>query len=107
MFVVPHALELLQPYKLTIVGTLRSNKREILPEMKNSKTRNGISMFSFDSERMLVLYKPKSNKVVFSLSTAHDSQTLTIIPKKPELIHYYNSTKGAIDKIDQMCIVMS
>lgn len=106
---VPLASELLQsPYKLTIVGTLRSNKREIPLEMKNSKTRKiGTSMFAFDAEKILVSYKPKSNKVVYLLSTAHDQPDINSDSKKPEVIHFYNSTKGAVDTVDQMCTIMS
>lgn len=106
---MPLASELLKsPYKLTIVGTLRSNKREIPQEMKNTRTRNiGTSMFAFDAEKTLVSYKPKSNKVVFLLSTMHDQPNINPSTKKPEMIHFYNSTKGAVDTIDQICSGMS
>jgi hypothetical protein len=106
---VPLAAELLKPpYKLTVVGTLRSNKREIPKEMTNSKNRRvGTSMFGFDKEMTLLSYKPKSNKVVYLLSTIHDQPSINIDSKKPEIIEFYNSTKGAVDTIDQMCSIMS
>lgn len=106
---LPLASELLQsPYKLTIVGTLRSNKREIPQEMKNTKTRNiGTSMFAFDAEKTLVSYKPKTNKVVFLLSTMHGQPNIDSSTKKPEMIHFYNNTKGAVDTVDQICSGMS
>ncbi|XP_047506781.1 piggyBac transposable element-derived protein 4-like [Pieris napi] len=102
---VPLASELLQdPYKLTLVGTIRSNKREIPPEMKNKKSRKiHTSMFAFDGEKTLVSYKPKSNKTVFLLSTVHSQPDINSTSKKPEIIHFYNSTKGAVDTVDQMC----
>lgn len=106
---VPMAEELLKPpYKLTVVGTLRSNKREIPKEMANTRSRPvGTSLFGFDKEMTLVSYKPKSNKVVYLLSTTHDQPTINSDSKKPEIIEFYNSTKGAVDTVDQMCSIMS
>ncbi|GBP62620.1 PiggyBac transposable element-derived protein 4 [Eumeta japonica] len=68
---VPLAAELLKPpYKFTVVGTLRSNKREIPKEMVNTRNRPvGTSIFGFDKEMTLVSYKPKTNKIVYLLST--------------------------------------
>lgn len=53
------ATELLKPpYKLTVVGTLRSNKREIPKEMQNNKNRPvGTSMFGFDRDFSLIQTK--------------------------------------------------
>ncbi|CAK1591031.1 unnamed protein product [Parnassius mnemosyne] len=106
---IPLASDMLQaPYKLTVVGTLRSNKREIPQEIKNSRARQvGTSMFCFDNEMTMVSYKPKSNKIVYLLSTTHDQPTVNDVTKKPEIIHFYNSTKGAVDTVDQMCSIMS
>lgn len=97
--------ELLQsPYNLTLVGTLRSNKREIPEKLKNSKSRAiGTSMFCYDGDKTLVSYKAKSNKVVFVLSTIHDQPNIEETTGKPEIIHFYNSTKGAVDTVDHMC----
>lgn len=102
---VPLADELLKaPYNLTLVGTIRSNKREIPEKLKNSMSRAiGTSMFCFDKDNTLVSYKPKSNKVVYLLSTVHDQPTINESTGKPEIIHFYNSTKGAVDTVDQMC----
>ena len=102
---VPLAQELLRaPYNLTLVGTLRSNKREIPEKLKNTKSRAiGTSMFCYDGDKTLVSYKAKSNKVVFVLSTIHDQPIINEDKGKPEIIHFYNSTKGAVDTVDQMC----
>lgn len=99
------AQDLLEPpFNLTYVGTVRSNKREIPAEMKNSKTRPvGTSIFCFDREKTLVSYKPKPNKVVFLVSTMHSNSELNEHTKKPWIIHTYNTTKGAVDTLDQIC----
>ncbi|CAK1602300.1 unnamed protein product [Parnassius mnemosyne] len=106
---VPLVAELLKPpYKLTVVGTLRNNKREIPKEMRNFRNRRvGTSMFGFDKEITLVSYKPKSNKLVYLISTIHDQPAINIDSKNPEIIEFYNSTKGAVDTVDQMCSIMS
>lgn len=50
-------------FKLTIIGTLRKNKREIPPEMLNMKGREpNTSMFCFDKNKTLVSYMPKKTK---------------------------------------------
>ena len=71
--------ELLKPpYNLTLVGTLRSNKREIPENLKNSKSRHiGTSMFCYDNNKTLVSYKPKSNKVVYLLYAFTINRTST------------------------------
>ncbi|GBP03501.1 PiggyBac transposable element-derived protein 4 [Eumeta japonica] len=106
---VPLAAELLKPpYKFTVVGTLRSNKREIPKEMVNTRNKPvGTSIFGFDKEMTLVSYKPKTNKIVYLLSTRHDQPSINANSKKPEIIEFYNSTKGAVDTVDQMCSIMS
>lgn len=93
------------PYNLTIVGTIRSNKREIPPEMLNlSKRPVGHSKFCFDNEKTLVSYKAKSNKNVLLLSTMHaGNSNIGKNTGKPEIIECYNMTKGAVDTFDQMC----
>lgn len=64
-------------------------------------------MFRFDKDMTVVSYKPKSNKVFYLLSTTHDQPAINDGTKKPEIINLYNSTKGAVDTVDQMCSTMS
>ncbi|XP_067629492.1 piggyBac transposable element-derived protein 4-like [Eurosta solidaginis] len=97
-----------EPHKLTLVGTLRSNKREIPPEMKVSKGRKcGTSIFAYDNELTLLSYKPKPNKIIYLLSSCNEIGTVNNTTKKPHMIEFYNSTKGGVDTFDQMCSVMS
>lgn len=60
-------------------------------------------MFCFDDKMTLVSFKPKSNKVVFLLSAVHDQPIINETTGEPEIIHFYNSTKGAVNTVDQMC----
>ncbi|CAH2108113.1 unnamed protein product [Euphydryas editha] len=103
---VPLAKELLQePHKLTIVGTIRSNKREIPSQLLQPRQTRS-SMFCYDGNCTLVSFRPKKNKNVLLLSTTHGIGTLA--PSgKPDIIEFYNSTKGAVDTFDQMCHNMS
>nr|CAI5838544.1 unnamed protein product [Callosobruchus analis] len=60
------------PYKLTLVGTMRHNKREVPAEMINLKNRElGVSIFCYDRTKTLVSIKTKRNKSVLILSTMH------------------------------------
>lgn len=92
------------PYKLIIVGTMRHNKREVPPEMINLRNREvGNSIFCYDREKTLVSYKTKRNKSVLLLSTMHEGSTICPDTGKPDIILFYNKTKGMIDAFDQMC----
>ena len=104
----PLIVSLLHDHKLSAVGTLRKNKREIPDEFLSVKNRAACdSMFGFGGNVTLVSYVPqtkqKKNVVLFS-SMHHDDK---IDPessdmKKHEIITFYNSTKGGVDMVDQM-----
>ncbi|XP_037940738.1 piggyBac transposable element-derived protein 4-like [Teleopsis dalmanni] len=97
-----------EPYKLTIVGTIRSNKREIPEQMKNSRSRPvGTTMFCFDGPLTLASYKPKPSKMVYLLSSCNEPGTINQTSGKPDIILHYNQTKGGVDTFDQMCSLMS
>lgn len=99
---------LLEPYKLTIVGTLRANKREIPEELKNNRTRPvNSSIFCYDGPLTLLSFKPKPSKVIYLLSSCDEEGTVNTCSKKPHMIEFYNSTKGGVDTFDQMCSNMS
>ena len=92
---------LLYEYELTIVATIRKNKRELPPSFVNSKKRQlNSSIFGFKKDTVLVSYVPKKNKVVLLISTMHD--TGEICPESgkkmlPEIIWFYNSTNSGKD----------
>jgi predicted transposase YbfD/YdcC len=53
---------------------------------------------------MILSYCPKKGKSVILISTMHNQPKIddTAENKKPEVILYYNSTKGGVDAIDKM-----
>lgn len=60
---IPLAECLLSVHKLTLVGTLRNNKKEIPPEFLNTKLHLvNFSMFMFRSKLCLVSYSEKKNR---------------------------------------------
>ncbi|CAI6370912.1 unnamed protein product [Macrosiphum euphorbiae] len=99
----PLATELLKK-QTTIVGTLRKNKKEIPVDFQPHKNKAvNSSFFGFQKEKMITSYTPKKNKAVILLSTMHNDTSVNSETKKPEVIHFYNSTKGGVDTVDQMC----
>lgn len=101
---VPLAVKLLKN-NLTIVGTLRQNKPDIPPIMKPYKLRElPSSEFGFHGNMTMVSYVQKKGKAVVLLSTMHDDKAVddSSQKKKPEVILYYNKTKGGVDTMDQM-----
>ncbi|CAK1579943.1 unnamed protein product [Parnassius mnemosyne] len=102
----PVALQLLEE-RITVVGTLKSNKPEIPTSFKTSQGRQiNSSLFGFQKECTLVSYVPKRNKTVLLLSTMHHDEAIdatTGDAKKPEIITFYNHTKCGVDIVDRMC----
>ncbi|XP_035225524.1 uncharacterized protein LOC118198042, partial [Stegodyphus dumicola] len=98
--------------KITIVGTMRKNKREMPPEFLAKKIEVYSSIFGFQKEATLVSYVPKKkkNKSVILLSTMHSGDQIdesTGESKTPEIITFYNMTKGAVDVVDEMAAAYS
>jgi len=70
---IPLAIDLFKNYKLTLVETIRKNKRELPIELIATKNRPIYSSyFGFSEKKVtIVSYTPKKNKVVLLLSTMH------------------------------------
>lgn len=108
-----------------MVQFVNKDKREVPPEFSSknftmaSKSKNKkkkdkskhreicSSMFGFHEDEMtLSSYVPKKNKVVLMLSTMHYDNSIddsTGGQKKPEILTFYNMTKGGVDVVDQLC----
>ena len=88
----------------TLVGTVRKNRPEIPPELASTRQRLAhSSIFCFDGLLTLVSYVPKKGRQVTLLSSMHHDTTVSEeAHKKPEIISYYNKTKGGVDHMDQM-----
>lgn len=101
------SLELVRELKangLTYVGTIRKNKKDIPKEFQPSKNRDIQStLYGFTDEISLVSYVPKKNKAVMLVSSMHHTKCTDLQTKKPEVIIYYNSTKGGVDALDEKC----
>ncbi|XP_068203605.1 piggyBac transposable element-derived protein 4-like [Palaemon carinicauda] len=105
----PLVESLLRDHKLTTVGTLRKNTREIPLEFLVTKNRPPMdSMSGFGDNLTLVSCIPKSKskkKSVVLVSSMHHNDKIdeaTGDDKKPEIITFYNSIKGGVDMVDVM-----
>ena len=72
-------------HKITLVGTLRKNKRQIPPEFLNLRGREEkTSLFGFEDNCTLVSYIPKKKNVLV-LSTRHNDDKIdeeTLVSQK-------------------------
>lgn len=93
-------------HEISIVGTIRKNKRVIPPEFASHKNREAhTTLFGFQKDVMILSYMSKKNKCVNLLSTMHNDNHIdesTGDLKKPDVITFYNMTKGAVDVVDEM-----
>lgn len=100
-------IESLLAKKITVVGTIRKNKRELPLEFSNPAERPiKSSMFGFGKNCTLVSYIPKKKKNVLLVSSMHHDDSIDTKNStdcKPEIIMDYNSTKGGVDIVDQLC----
>lgn len=86
---------------ITMVGTMRKNKRSIPPKLLECKKKPLFeSTFAFTADTTLVSYIGRKNKCVILQSTMHNSNSTATSGKKlPEIIQYYNKTKGLLGKL--------
>lgn len=101
---IPLAKKLLEQ-KTTLIGTIRSNKRELPKPAKETKDK--MPLFSsnlYKSEDCtLTVYKSKPKIKVLLLSTKHRNIQIEDNRKHvPETITFYNKTKFGVDVADQM-----
>lgn len=103
---IPLALELLKEKKLTLIGTIKSNKRELPPEFVNTRSRReGSSMFGYQQDITVVSFVPKKYKNVLAVSTMHHDDEIDKSTNKPGIIMAYNQTKFGVDIVDKMCVM--
>jgi hypothetical protein len=91
--------------QMTLVGTMRSARREVPKALVHQRGRSlysSIFACNLTDGVELISYKAKPSKTVLLLSSQHKDVTVTEEPsKKPRVILYYNSTKGGVDAIDE------
>lgn len=91
---------------VSMVGTMRANRREIPSQIKDQNRQRTIqsSEFVFTDTAMLVSYKAKPTKMVYVLSSAHNQPDIASNdPKKrPDVVLFYNKEKAGVDTADQM-----
>ena len=89
---------------MILVGTMKQNKREIPQEFKPARQRDENSpIFGFSKDLTHVSYVPEKNKSVVLLSLFRHDSAIFSDSGKPEIIEFYNRTKGEVDVLDQMC----
>ena len=96
-------------HRLTGVGTIRKNKREIPKTFLNARNRSiKSSLFGFQDGFTILSYVPKKGKVVLLLSTLHHDDSVDDSENKlPEIISFYNLTKGGVDTVDELSATYS
>ena len=91
---------------LSVLGTIRKNKREIPPSFQASRNRAVHTTefgFSEDARIMMSSYVPKKNKSVIMISSKHyERKAEEAPPYKPNVITEYNKTKSGVDTLDQL-----
>uniref|UniRef100_A0A913HC22 DDE_Tnp_1_7 domain-containing protein n=1 Tax=Strongyloides stercoralis TaxID=6248 RepID=A0A913HC22_STRER len=72
---IPLVSKMLTEHKITMVGTLRRNKREIpqkLLTVKNRSVNSSIFLYNTNDKLQLTSFMPKKGKTVLLLSSTHD-----------------------------------
>jgi len=91
-----------EPYNMLVTGTIRKNKPQIPNEMKVASKTVPASKFCHTSDITLVSYTPKKHKIVLAVSTKITNTNIGE-KDKPEMILFYNKTKGGTDVFDKLC----
>lgn len=100
---IPIVMKMKKDFDLTVVGTVRKNKTEIPANFKNVPPEGSNSQFCYKDGMTLVSYNPKKNKIVLLLSSLHSVGKMDESQNKPEIVLFYNKTKGGTDSFDKKC----
>ncbi|XP_067135443.1 piggyBac transposable element-derived protein 4-like [Centruroides vittatus] len=92
--------------RITMVGTIRKNERELPLQFTDVRGRKVYSsLFGFLKDLTLVSYVPEKNRNVLLLSSFHHNDAIddtTGDRKKPEIVTFYNLTKGGVNTLGQL-----
>lgn len=84
-------------HKLTAVGTIRKNKRQIPLALLNTRNRETeSSLFRFLDNYTIVSYVPKKGKAVLLLSSLHHDDTIEKNNKSQKLLYFIIQRKVAL-----------
>ena len=102
-FTSVHVAKTLRQVGISIVGTVNRIRKEIPQEIKKMKKDLYATKFFKHDGCTSTFYQAKITKNVFLLSTMHATVNKGDGQKsKPETVIFYNSTKFAVDVLDQM-----
>ena len=93
--------------EMTLVGTMRANRRELPAAFTSHRGRDLYSSMQATNisgrcTTLLVSYVAKRNRAVNLLSTTHRKAVADNGPKhKPDVVAFYNGTKGGVDAADE------
>lgn len=103
----PLATSLLEDQKLTMVETMKKNKRELPLAFRNIKQRSLMTtVFGFQPNITIASFVPKKTKNVVMISTLHYDDNVDERTSKPEIILFCNQTKGGVDVVDGMSALL-
>lgn len=60
-------------------------------------------MYGFTKDTTMLSYVPKKNKIVIMVSTMHHEDAIDSQKQIPEIISFYNSSKGGVDSLYEKC----
>lgn len=103
---IPLVDSLIRNFGLTVIGTLKKNKRELPPELLQVNRHEKSTIFAFKENCTLASYCPKKRKVVLLASSMHSDDSIDSESGdsfKPEILTEYNKTKGGVDVVDNLC----
>lgn len=100
---------LLNNHRLTYVGGVKKNKKELPKEFVDTKHQSPhYSRFGYGKDTTIVSYIPENGRSVIIASTMHDTKTKSGSSKSQEtdesdLIPFFNSTKEGVVIVEQYC----
>nr|XP_031836323.1 piggyBac transposable element-derived protein 3 [Nomia melanderi] len=91
--------------KIFLVGTVRKTRPDLPKILTQTRDRQQFSsQFLFTHNLTLVSYVPKPRKCVVLLSSLHHELNISKPEQnyQPDIINFYNSTKGSVDVFDKL-----